>query len=287
MTRFARDPYFAPRPVSLLAVPVFSRGSAASGVLLENRLIRGAFSAERLDSVSLIVGQLAVSLDNARLYSELSASRARIVTSADETRRRLTRDLHDGAQQSIVSAILLLKGAQDSHDAETTSGLVTDALERAESANTQLRDLAHGILPGALRHGGLRPAVSQLVSELPLQVNASVTGERFAAEIEANAYFVVAEAVTNVLKHSGARSVDVRAWVQDGVLQIEVSDDGVGGARREGSGLIGLADRVAAFEGSLVIDSPPDSGTRIAATLPLHNEDERQAFITAAADRDA
>ena len=202
----------------------------------------------------------------------MTASRARIVTAADESRRRIVRDLHDGAQQSLVQTIIMLKQAKSAHDIdddEQARALVVEALERAERANTELRELAQGILPGVLRHGGLSAGVKQLVSRVPVPVRLNLTRERFAPEIEANAYFVIAEALTNVVKHSQAEHADVQAWITDGALHMEIRDNGMGGADPEGSGLTGLSDRVSALGGRLRVDSRPGEGTQISATLPL------------------
>ena len=148
-------------------------------------------------------------------------------------------------------------------------GLLTEALEQAEQANEELRELAHGLLPSVLTRGGLTAGVESLVARVRLPVTVEVTEQRFAPVIEASAYFVVAEALTNVAKHSGAASADVRLWVDDSALHVEVRDDGAGGARPDGSGLLGLSDRLTALGGDLRVDSPPGQGTRIAATLPL------------------
>ena len=158
-------------------------------------------------------------------------------------------------------------------DRETGSGqLFSEALSHAEHANTELRELAQGILPSVLARGGLAASVEELVERLRLPVTIDVTRDRFGAEIEANAYFVVAEALTNLAKHSQARSATVAARVEDGRLHLHISDDGIGGARPEGGGLRGLADRVAALGGEVQIDSPSGGGTRISATLPLDEQ---------------
>ena len=135
--------------------------------------------------------------------------------------------------------------------------------------NEELRQLAHGLLPAVLTRGGLTAGVEALVSRVRLPISTEVPDERFAPEIEASAYFVVAEALTNVAKHSGAESVNVKVWAEDGALHVDVRDDGKGGARPDGSGLVGLSDRVATLGGRLRVDSPPGGGTHIAATLPL------------------
>ena len=156
-------------------------------------------------------------------------------------------------------------------DAEEKKTLVGEALEEAEQANEELRELAHGLLPSVLTRGGLTAGVESLVTRVRLPVGVEVTEQRFAPAIEASAYFVVAEALTNVAKHAAAASAKVRVWVEDGVLHVDVRDDGAGGARLDGSGLVGLSDRVEALGGRLLVDSPAGQGTRVGATLPLRN----------------
>jgi signal transduction histidine kinase len=181
------------------------------------------------------------------------------------------RDLHDGAQQRLVTTLITLKLAQDAqqNDEASADALIADALEQVEQANAELRELAHGILPPVLARGGLRAGVNALVSRLRVPVDVAVPGERLPPEIEASAYFVVAEALTNVVKHSHAQSAEIKAWVEDSVLHLDVRDDGVGGARPDGTGLLGLNDRVAALGGRLRVESPSGRGTWIGATLPL------------------
>jgi signal transduction histidine kinase len=270
--RFARDPYLAGVDgCSLLALPIVSRGTLRAALVLENRLIRGAFSAERLEAVKLISGQLAVSLDNAGLYAELTTSRARIVAAADEARRRLGRDLHDGAQQQLVQTIMTLQAAQQglSDDAADADALLVVALDSAERAMSELRELAHGILPSVLTHGGLRAGVRAMASRQNLPVDVDVGRERLPPEFEASGYFIVAEALTNVVKHAGATRAAVRAAVEDGVVVLEVRDDGVGGADPDGHGLVGIADRVDALGGQLRIETALGAGTVLTARLPL------------------
>ena len=208
---------------------------------------------------------------NADSRAELTASRARVLAADDDARRRVVRDLHDGAQQRLVHTIVMLKLATQAlrEGDDAAESLVLEALAQAEEAKAELRELAHGILPWVLTSGGLRAGVDALVSRIGLPVTVDVSGERFPPGIEASAYFVVAEALTNVVKHSRAERAVVRASVDAGVLRVEVRDDGVGGAIRDGAGLVGLHDRVAALGGRLRVDTPLDGGTLIAATLPL------------------
>ncbi|XVU28029.1 AAA family ATPase [Actinoplanes sp. CA-054009] len=442
--RFARDPYFdGVACCSLLAVPVFGRGALRAVLLLENRLIRGAFTTERLEAVGLIAGQLAVSLDNAQLYAEyrriadeqaalrrvatlvaraeppesvfaavaaeagqllavdfaallrydeaemieivgrwsategtpsmplgtrlplggvnvstlvhqshrpartyrddgtgtisqvamhgwgwqaavgvpvstesrlwgvllagsttdempppdsedrltafaelvstaianaearaeVAASRARIVAAADQARQRIERDLHDGAQQRLVVLALRLRDAQTEVPAELTSlhAQLGNAVAVANDALKEVQEIARGIHPAVLASGGLRPALRALArrSLLPVQVDVLVE-QRLPEHVEVSAYYVVAEALTNAVKHAGASSVGIRAEVADQLLRVTVTDDGVGGAMPAGgTGLVGLKDRVEALGGTLQLDSPDGGGTSVTAELPI------------------
>ncbi len=214
---------------------------------------------------------LDTAIANADSRDQLAASRARLVTEADEARRRVVLDLHDGAQQRLVHAIVSLKHAQRAlrvHD-EKLASLISEALERAQQANAELRELAHGILPAVLTQGGLRSGVNTIISRLDLPVEVDIPAKRLPPDIEASAYFVVAEALTNVVKHSRAEHAQVSATADGGTLQVQVRDDGVGGADPDGHGLVGLADRVTALGGRLEVQSPTGGGTLVSATLPL------------------
>jgi predicted ATPase/signal transduction histidine kinase len=271
--RFARDPYFADAGhCSLLAVPIFGRGALRAVLLLENRLLRGAFTAERLDAVKLIAGQLAVSLDNAQLYAELTASRARIVAAHDQARRRFERDLHDGAQQRLVSLELELRAARAALPPEFGPQL-DEAIAEAAGALEELRETARGIHPPALAKGGLEPALKVLARRSPVRVDLDFRAGRHLPEhAEVSAYYFVAEALTNVAKHAGASAVTVTAETDsaDDVLRVTVRDNGAGGADfTRGTGLTGLKDRVEAVGGRLLVDSPPGAGTTLRAEIPL------------------
>jgi signal transduction histidine kinase len=246
------------------ALPSFT-GSYTGRIVLSTETPQGIET--RLADFTELV---ATAISNATARAELIASRARIVEAADDTRRRIQRDLHDGAQQSLVHTVITLKLAQEALDAEggPAVGLVDEALEHAERASTELRELAHGILPSALGRG-LGPAVETLVSRVRLPVSVDVTGERLAPEVEATAYFIVAEALTNAMKHARASKAEVTAAVEDGVLHVRVRDDGAGGAAAgAGSGLVGLRDRVEALGGRFAIDSPQEGGTTISVEVP-------------------
>jgi PAS domain S-box-containing protein len=214
---------------------------------------------------------VATAISNVQARSDLAASRARVVAASDDTRRQVERDLHDGAQQRLVHTVLSLKLARDAlqRDPESVPALLDDALDHAEETMLELRELVHGILPPILLQGGLRAAVRSLARRMPVPVETSVDEGRFPAAVEATAYFVVAEALTNVAKHSGATRASVAARVERGTLLLQVRDDGVGGAQTSGSGFTGLADRLAVFDGQLRVDSPAGGGTCVAATIPL------------------
>ncbi|WP_051324534.1 sensor histidine kinase [Candidatus Solirubrobacter pratensis] len=213
----------------------------------------------------------ATAIANVQARADLAASRARIVLTADEERTRVARDLHDGAQQRLVHTILVLKLASNTleRDPHESAPLVEEALQQAQIAMDELRELAHGILPSVLTRGGLRAAVDSIVSRMSIPVDVDISVGRCARAVEATAYFVVAEALTNVAKHSRAKRATVSAHLDNGILQLEVRDDGIGGARRDGTGLVGLSDRVAAFEGSLRVVNPAQGGTVVEASIPV------------------
>jgi signal transduction histidine kinase len=277
--RFARDPYLADLACcSLLAVPILSRGNVRALLLLENRLIRAAFTTDRLDAVALIAGQLAVSLDNAQLYEELTTSRARIVTTADQTRRRLERDLHDGAQQRLVSLALRLRMAQAAPpEPDELAAQLGDLATQVTSALEELRELARGIHPANLAEGGLPRALKALARRagVPVQLDVRLAG-RLPEQIEIAAYYLVAEALTNAAKHAHASVAQVTVDTAEGdagggdVLRVRVRDDGRGGADLTGgSGLLGLKDRAEALGGRFMVLSAAGAGTSVQAELPL------------------
>lgn len=231
------------------------------------------WSARPMVESGLIYGAARDVTDSRRLLQELTDSRRRIVSTADETRRRVGRDLHDGSQQRLVQTILLLKRARSAVEArsENATYLIDAAVGSAQSANEELRELARGIHPPALRSGGLPQAVRQLARRSPIPVALEVQLQgRLPEMIEVTAYYFVSEALTNAAKHSKAQEIHVTISASDHVLTISVSDDGIGGAdRMNGTGLIGLEDRVAAAGGTMSVHSPPGGGTRIQVTLPV------------------
>jgi GAF domain-containing protein len=241
------------------------------GVAIANWSSEKSPPADTEERMAKFAELLDTAIANADSRDQLTASRARLLTEADEARRRVVRDLHDGAQQRLVHTIVTLKLAQRAlqrNDGKAESH-ISEALEQAQQGNAELRELAHGILPAVLTQGGLRSGVNSIVSRLELPIEVDIPANRFPAEIEASAYFVVAEALTNVVKHSHAGRAEVRARVNDGTLHVEVSDNGVGHPDLHGHGLVGLADRVIALGGRLEVSSPPNGGTLLSATLPL------------------
>jgi signal transduction histidine kinase/uncharacterized protein YoaH (UPF0181 family) len=215
---------------------------------------------------------VAAAIANAESRAQLTASRDRVLATADETRRRIQRDLHDGAQQRLVQAVINLKLALDvlrEGTAADAEAHVAESLQHAEQATTDLRDLVRGILPAPLTGGGLRVGVESLVADLRLPVAVAIDVPRLAPETETTAYFIIAEALTNVVKHSRATRAEVAAELDGDRLAITVADDGVGGVEpAAGSGLTGLLDRVAAADGTLQITSPAGGGTTVRAELP-------------------
>jgi signal transduction histidine kinase len=213
---------------------------------------------------------------NAESQEQLIASRARIVAASDHTRRRIERDLHDGAQQRLVSLALELRAARADVPAGAP-GLVErldHVAEQLVEALDELREIARGIHPAVLAQNGLRPALKALArrSAVPVRLQVDVEG-RLPEHLEVAAYYVVSEALTNAAKHASASVVDVGVTVDDGLLKVRVLDDGRGGARLDqGSGLVGLHDRVEALGGRLTLGSPPDGGTTLEAELPLGAE---------------
>ncbi|HEX4011017.1 MAG TPA: PAS domain-containing sensor histidine kinase [Solirubrobacteraceae bacterium] len=208
-----------------------------------------------------------------RLRAEaIHASRARIVQAALDERRRLGRDLHDGAQQRLINVIFALQAAARGGEDGRARAAIAEALEETQLAIRDLRDLGAGLDPSVLAHRGLAAAITSLTARTPVPVSLDLPSERFAPLVESTAYFIVSEALANVAKHANASEAAVMIAAIDGRLTVTVTDDGRGGAGAEldgGSGLAGLADRVAAVGGTLTVDSAPSAGTRVVAELPL------------------
>ncbi|MGH2945933.1 MAG: sensor histidine kinase, partial [Solirubrobacteraceae bacterium] len=194
----------------------------------------------------------------------------RLVHAGDAERRRLERDLHDGAQARLVALALLLRTARTRAADPELAAMLDRAQEELQTSLAELRELARGIHPAVLTDRGLEPALQALVSRVPVPVTLSADQERLPGPVESAAYFVVSEALANVAKYADATHARVAVRRANGRVTVEVADDGVGGADAgRGSGLRGLADRVAALDGSLSLDSPPGGGTRVRAEIPM------------------
>jgi signal transduction histidine kinase len=227
------------------------------------------------------VAVLRLAIENERLgqvvrdqLDEVRASRARLIEAAEHERRRIVRDLHDGAQQRLIAVALSMQQAKEAAHRDDPDGLlahrVDEAIAELLAAVDELRRLARGIHPAILTEEGLAPAVAGLArrAPIPVEVDIKVQG-RLPSVVEATAYFIVAEALTNVTRHAAAHSARICIARSNGHLDVEVRDDGAGGADGSvGSGLTGMADRLDALSGSLLVESPLGGGTRLTAVIP-------------------
>jgi signal transduction histidine kinase len=204
---------------------------------------------------------------------DLRDARARIIAAADAERRRIERDLHDGAQQRMVALAVKLgiAEAKVGTDAEEAARLIAEARQEAQLAVKELRELARGIHPAVLSDRGLGPALEALAARAPVPVEVrGVPEEPLPRPVEAAVYFVTAEALTNVAKYAKADAASVALSIADDRVRLEIRDDGVGGAGSAvGGGVAGLCDRVEALDGELTVDSPPGGGTTVTAEIPL------------------
>jgi signal transduction histidine kinase len=242
-------------------------------------LVHDASLREEPELVEAVCAAAGLALENERLQAELRArlddlhaSRIRIVEAADAERRRLERDLHDGTQQRLVSVSMALGLAEAKLDSDPAGvgRILEDTRKRLEAALHELRELSQGIHPAILTERGLGPALQDLVYGAPVPIDLAVSiEERLPEPVEAAAYYVVAEALANVVKHASATAVSVSVDRRDGRAVVDVRDDGVGGADpARGSGLGGLGDRVEALGGRLAVESPPGRGTHLRAEIP-------------------
>jgi signal transduction histidine kinase len=288
----ARAEYFDASPDSLSALlrdagivvavasPLRVQDRAFGLVVMASRAA-DAFPADVERRLEAFADLVAIAVVNAQGRAEVAASRARVVASGDEARRQIGRDLHDGAQQRLVSLALDLRVAQDlvppgcGELAEQLDSVATQLIGAME----ELRDFVRGIHPPALEYGGLESALRALArrSPVPVQLTADVH-DRLPKSLATNAYFIVAEALTNAAKHARASASQVEVRAEDGVLRLAVSDDGVGGADpAAGSGLLGLRDRVEAVAGTMTVRSPRGEGTVLLVQMPLSAERAAEA----------
>ena len=243
------------------------------GIMMANSTNERELAPDTEARLASFTDLVATAIANAEHLAQLTASRARVVATADETRRRIERDLHDGAQQRLVSLRLALRAAQTivpSHLGELGDELeqVADGLE---GVLDELREMARGIHPAILAKGGLAPALKTLARRWTVPVKLDMRAvARLPERVEVATYYVVSEALTNAAKHAQASLVNVEVETVEGALRLCVRDDGVGGADPiRGSGLVGLKDRVEALGGAITIQSPPGSGTAVRVELPL------------------
>jgi len=270
----AGDPVVLPEGDAGQAVTLLERNGVREAAIIHDPILL-----EEPGLITSVAGALWLAVENDRLAAEVEAqlrevraSRARIVEAGDRERRRVERDLHDGAQQRLVSLSLELQVARralgDDGDPAVRRSL-DRAAEEALAALAELRDLAVGIYPLILTESGLGEAVESLADRTSVDVSVDIGPERYAPVVEGAAYFVISEALTNVTKYAQATRAVVRVRGLGDHVSIEVDDDGIGGADpRAGSGLRGLADRLAALNGTITIVSPIGGGTRIAAQIP-------------------
>jgi signal transduction histidine kinase len=247
------------------------------GVIAASTKREEPFPADTESQITRFTELVVTAIANAEHRAQLAASRARVVAAADETRRRLERDLHDGAQQRLVSLALELRVAQDTVPAELPElrAALGQAADGLTEVLTELREISRGIHPAILSEGGLGPALRTLArrSAIPVQLDVASNG-RYSELVEVAAYYVVSEALANATKHADASQVDVLVEERAGALSLSVRDDGAGGADPEqGTGLIGLRDRVEALGGSMDLSSPPGRGTAIQVSLPLRQHE--------------
>jgi signal transduction histidine kinase len=254
-------------------------GRATTPVERVALLVHDPAIAEERELVQAVVGAAALALENERLAAELRAnvkqlraSRARIVETADAARRAIERDLHDGAQQQLVALALSLRLARSrvERDPKEATRLLDAASRDLEAAMRALRELARGIHPAVLSDHGLAAALEALAHRFPFPIEiAAVPDERLPDAVEVAAYFVVAESITNVARYAQASHATITVEREDATLVVEVADDGIGGADADaGTGLRGLADRVAVLDGRLAVESPPGRGTTVRASIP-------------------
>jgi len=217
-----------------------------------------------------------LALKNAQLQAQAAraeleqvrASRARIIEAGLAERRRLERDLHDGVQQHLLGLAAQLTAAMTSTADPAATGAFGQVRDELKEVLGELRDLAHGIHPAVLSQGGLAVALEDVAERLPLPVRVIAPASRAAPAVEATAYFVACEALTNTVKHSKADSASVVIRMTGSWLDMEIADDGVGGATPDGHGLANIVDRVSALDGDVTIDSPPGRGTRLVVRIP-------------------
>ena len=261
----------APASPSHDAVMLRRRGTLVAAVTFD-------FAHVERHTATAVLAEAQAEVENARLRAaiarqlvEVRASRTRIVAAQAAERRRIERNLHDGAQQRLLALAFQMRAAEVSQRAEDSQRAIEVAVEQLQLAVRELRDLANGLHPTAISDGGLAAALDDLAGRTPVPVRLATTAERFAPEVEEAAWFIACEAVTNAVKHAAPTSVSIRAGRSDGHLELIVEDDGGGGADPTGHGLRGIADRAEAAGGRLTVEDRPGGGTVITAELPCES----------------
>ena len=254
-------------------VPITVDGNTWGAVIIGTTATQYAAGGETRDRLADFADLVATAVYNHDTRVQLTRSRSRVVAAADQARRGIERDLHDGAQQRIVSLGMELRGAQAAAPENLTElrAMLDRSVETLSQVHTDLRELSRGIHPAILSRGGLAPALKTLArrSPIPVALTADISS-RMDESVEVAAYYVVAEALTNTAKYAEATEVDITAHLTEDSVELTVTDNGRGGADPStGSGLIGLQDRVAAVGGELTIASPPGGGTTLSVHIGL------------------
>jgi PAS domain S-box-containing protein len=254
---------------STAAAPIVVAGTLWGAVAIASEDSLAPESESRLEAFCELAS---LGVASAQARADLIASRTRLVKAGDEQRRRLERNLHDGAQQRFVSVVLRLRLARDrlASDPAAAAELLEQVAHELDTGLQELREIARGLHPAILGDHGLRHALETLAARITIPATIDVPDERLPEHVEATAYYIVSEAMTNVAKHAAARHAQVSVRVEGGVVRCEVSDDGRGGADASaGTGILGLRDRAEAAGGTLSVVSPRGEGTVVTATLPL------------------
>ncbi|WP_328523039.1 sensor histidine kinase [Kribbella sp. NBC_00359] len=263
------EPYVREGLLAAVAMPVHVHGRVWGMIAVGSA--SGPLPPHTEQRMTEFTDLVATAVANAQSRAELMSSRARIVAASDEARRRIERDLHDGAQQRLVALALRLRSAVASSETRGVGPEIAEVAEEIMDVIDDLREISRGIHPAILTESGLRPALRALArrSAVPATVDVRVDG-RLPEPVEVGVYYVVSEMLTNAAKHARASVVEVDVEASGGRLRVHVRDDGIGGAdSRRGSGLVGLKDRIEALGGTFDVHSPPDQGTSVTCDLPV------------------
>jgi signal transduction histidine kinase len=263
------EPYLREGMRSAVAMPIHVNGRLWGAIAVGSG--QGPLPPDVEQRMTEFTDLVATAVANAQNRAELITSRARIVAASDEARRRIERDLHDGAQQGLLALALRLRFAAAPHESDELGTEISDVAEGLVDVIDELREICRGIHPAILSRAGLPPALRALArrSAVPVDMDLRIDG-RLPEPVEVGAYYVVSEMLTNAAKHARASVVEVDAEASDGTLRVCVRDDGVGGADLlRGSGLVGLKDRTEALGGKLSIHSPAGGGTTVCCELPV------------------